>query len=656
MRFATLAADFWDNENLDTWEIPFGLWIEEIVFWLTTHIRGFLDAVKWPVDRLLELIIDNLLQDWLPWPLVVLLFFLVGFATRNMVVGLGSAAALVVCGLLGNDYWDLTMETVGMVIVAVLICTAFGIPLGILAARVDRFWNRLRPILDGMQVIHPFVYLLPIIFLFGVRRTPGVLATLVFALPPIIRLTNLGVRQVPSDVVEAARAFGATERRVLREVQIPLARPAIMAGLNQTLLLSLSMVGIVAIIAGGGLGKPILTALNTADIPLGASAGAGLYFVGVLLDRISQPDEKVDRRNLFARMRQAWATRTDPIVPPVPGMETEPEPHVTETPPPAPTLTASHRLGAVAALAGGLLAAVSVLLTWGRDAGLLSGWARFDDTDLPGLHSGVDATGGSWFGITLGLVGLVIAFGGALALVRPRSRDGFLASPRAFLAGGLVSASLAVTYLTVSARGDNYSHGTGVWLALGGALVVLAGGVVAALRAGSGDEPARVRQREVIGIIVLALFLAFAGASGSWILDQRSDAAQIAAELAAEAEGVDQGGLAAEVLAEALAETRRVTVRGFEAGGPGIGYMVLALTLAATVVALGRLVRRPASQQFLGLTMFGLGCAITAVGFAWIATFVRLATPAVSPGASAFLAVAGGLIFAARGWRVSRAA
>ncbi|MYE65550.1 MAG: ABC transporter permease subunit, partial [Acidimicrobiaceae bacterium] len=204
-----LAAEFWDNANLDAWEIPFGLWIEEIVFWLTTHIKGFLDAVKWPVDQLLALIIDNLLQDWLPWPVVLLLFFLLGVATRNILVGLGSAAGLLICGLLGNEYWDLTMETLGMIIVAVLICTVIGIPLGILAARIDAFWNRLRPVLDGMQVIHPFVYLLPIIFLFGVRRTPGVLATLVFALPPIVRLTNLGIRQVPSDVVEAARAFGA---------------------------------------------------------------------------------------------------------------------------------------------------------------------------------------------------------------------------------------------------------------------------------------------------------------------------------------------------------------------------------------------------------------------------------------------------------------
>ena len=149
MRAGTLASGFWDNENLDTWEIPFGLWTEEIVFWLTTHIKGFLDAVKWPVAKMLELIIDNLLQDWLPWPAVVLLFFVLGVITRNLRVGLGSAAGLLVCGLLGNEYWDLTMETIGMVIVAAIICTVIGIPLGIVAARVDRFWNRLRPVLDG---------------------------------------------------------------------------------------------------------------------------------------------------------------------------------------------------------------------------------------------------------------------------------------------------------------------------------------------------------------------------------------------------------------------------------------------------------------------------------------------------------------------------
>ncbi len=648
-----LATGFWDNDNLDAWEIPFGLWIEEIVFWLTTHIKGFLDAVKWPVDKLLELIIDNLLQDWLPWPVVLLLFFLLGVATRNFLVGLGSAVGLLICGLLGNEYWDLTMETLGMIIVAVLICTVIGIPLGILAARVDAFWSRLRPVLDGMQVIHPFVYLLPIIFLFGVRRTPGVLATLVFALPPIVRLTNLGIRQVPSDVVEAARAFGATETRILREVQMPLARPAIMAGLNQTLLLSLSMVGIVAIIAGGGLGKPILTALNTADIPIGASAGAGLYFVGVLLDRISQPEESDDQRSLLARIRSAWTTRTDPPVPAVPGMEADPETPAAPAAPAAPELSISHRIGAAAALIGGLLGACSVLLTWGNDAGLLSGYARFDDTDLPGAHSGLDATGGSWFGIVFGLVALVAAFGGASALWRPRSRDKFMAGGAAFLAAGLVLASLAAAYLTVSPRGENYSHGPGVWLGLLGALIVLGGGAVAALRMRSADEPVRASTRELAGMVVLTLFLVFAGASGSWILDQRSDAAQIAAELAAEAEGADQGGLAAEVLAEALAETRRVVVRGLDAEGPGIGYIVLALTVASMAATLGRLVRSDAAQRYLGFVLFGLGCAIAAIGVAWIASFVRLATPALSPGASAFLVVVGGLVVAARGWRAS---
>ena len=215
--------------------------------------------------------------------------------------------------------------------------------------------------------------------------------------------------------------------------------------------------------------------------------------------------------------------------------------------------------------------------------------------------------------------------------------------------------SLIVAYLSISPRGENYSHGVGAWLALLGALVVLIGGAVAVLRERSDGDAARVGTREVIGIVALALFLGLAGASGSWLLDQRSDAAQIAAEMAAEAEGVDQGGLAAELLAEALSLTRRVTIRGLDAAGPQIGYIVLALTLVGSVAALGRLVRRGSLQRFEGLVMFGLGCAIAAVGAAWIATFVRIATPALSPGASAFLSVIGGLILAAWGWRASTA-
>ncbi len=651
MSSGTSTTSFWDNRTLDAWEIPFGSWIEEIVFWLTTHITGVLDAVKWPVDQLLKLIIDNVLQTWLPWPVVLALFFLLGLTTRNALVGLGSAAGLLVCGLLGNEYWDLTMETVGMIIVAVIICTAVGIPLGILSARVDSLWRRLRPVLDGMQVVHPFVYLLPIIFLFGVRRTPGVLATLVFALPPIVRLTNLGLRQVPAEVVEAARAFGASERRVLFDVQIPLARPAIMAGLNQTLLLSLSMVGIVAIIAGGGLGKPILTALNTADIPLGASAGAGLYFVGVLLDRISQPGDQIDRRSLFARMRRAWSTRSDPVVPPLPGMAAVPESSAA----PDERAPLPQRLGALAVIVGGAFCAGTTVLAWGSDAGLLSGYARFDDNHLPGTHSGLDATGGSWFGILFGLVGLAVAYGGASALRPCRRQTRFITSAGAFFAAGTVLMSLVLAYLTISPRSEHYSHAMGAWLALAGALAVFASGVVAALRARHTGDAAPVGIKAVIGAAVLTVFLVFAGASGSWLLDQRSHAAQIAAELAAEAEGADQGGLAAEVLAEALTQTRRVTVRGLDASGPRIGCIVLVLTLLGAAAALARVRRHRSSQRFGGLVMFGLGCAIAAIGAAWIASFVRLATPAFSPGASAFLTVIGGLILAVRGWRASTA-
>ncbi len=645
-----LAENFWDNTNLSKWEIPFGLWIEEIVFWLTTNIGGLLDAIKWPVDQMLKLVIDDLLQDWLPWPVVLLMFLLLGASTRNFKVGLGSAVALLACGLLGNEFWDLTMETVGMIIVAVVICAVFGIPLGVLAARVDAFWNRLRPILDGMQVIHPFVYLLPIIFLFGVRRTPGVLATLVFALPPIVRLTNLGLRQVPADVVEAARAFGASESRVLREIQLPLARPAIMAGLNQTLLLSLSMVGIVAIIAGGGLGKPILTALATADIPLGASAGAALYFVGVLLDRISQPEATDKRLNLFSRMRGAWSTRSDPVVPPMPGPVSD-SGFVTTSEAPL-TLTAAHRLTAGVSFVAGLVAAVSTLLTWGEGSGRISSHVRFDDLLLPGSHTGLDATGGSYFGVLVAIIGISVAASGLAALLWSGARRSAFVAVPTFLAFGLGIVSLAVAYLTIMVQSNAYSNGIGVWLALaaGAAITVLA--LWAALGSEVDDKPARIGWRDVLGVAVLSAFLIFAGASGSWILDQRSDSAQIARELAAESGGADQGGVAAEILAEAMANTRRVTVQGLDPDGPQIGYIIIALTVLGAATALSaRAVQNAKAQRFAAGCSYAIGCGITVVAVAWIASLVRLDTLQVSPGASAFLTACGGLVLAARGWR-----
>jgi glycine betaine/proline transport system permease protein len=171
------------------------------------------------------------------------------------------------------------------------------VPLGIAAARSDRFAGGLRPVLDIMQTIPPFVYLVPIVMLFGVGMTPGIIATIIFALPPIIRLTNLGIRSVPGDLVEAAYAFGSTPRQVLWEVQLPLALKTIMAGLNQTLMLALSMAVIAALIGAGGLGLTVYTGLGRLDVGAAAEGGIGIVLIAIILDRITQAlgDTRPDR-------------------------------------------------------------------------------------------------------------------------------------------------------------------------------------------------------------------------------------------------------------------------------------------------------------------------------------------------------------------------
>lgn len=278
--------NFFSDEFLDEYELPIGEWANDAISWLATEMSWLWDAIIAPVDWLLNLVIEDTLLS-VSWVVVVLAFVAIGWYRRSLKVGIGAGAGLVLCGLLGPDYWSETMETLGMILVAVGICVVVGLPLGIISARSDRAEATIRPVLDAMQTIHPFVYLLPIVFLFGTGRTPGVLATMIFALPPMVRLTNLGIRQVPSDVAEAGQAFGASKRQLLRDVQLPLARPSIMAGLNQTLMLALSMVVIVALIAGPGLGRLILRGVNTANIPLAVTSGLAVLILAVVLDRIS---------------------------------------------------------------------------------------------------------------------------------------------------------------------------------------------------------------------------------------------------------------------------------------------------------------------------------------------------------------------------------
>lgn len=373
-----------DNRVLDQWTVPFGEWIDQTVDWTKLNLEWLLDGIKWPFDFLFRNLVDGpghypwwQITD-MPWVGVCALVFVFGTLLRNVKVAGFVTGALALCGLLGIEYWEETALTLGMIIVAVVLCAIIGIPVGILCGRIDGVWNAVRPLLDAMQVVHPFVYMLPVIFFFNLGLVPATMVTMVFAVPPLIRLTNLGVRQVPEDVVEASRAYGAPEWRVLSDVQLPLARPAIMTGLNQTLLLSISMLGIAAIMGAGGLGLLVFRAVQNLDVGDGAAAGLALYIVAVVLDRISQSEED-DPMNLFTRVRLAWAHRRDPeaLLP-----EAAVIGAVAKTRgQPTPLFTAERRVLIVTAV-GAVIAVIAVFLPWGYDSGKISGYSRLVDTGV----------------------------------------------------------------------------------------------------------------------------------------------------------------------------------------------------------------------------------------------------------------------------------
>jgi glycine betaine/proline transport system permease protein len=184
--------------------------------------------------------------------------------------------------------WDQMIITLSLVTTAVVFCILIGLPLGIVSSRSDLFYTIIRPVLDIMQTTPPFVYLVPAVMLFSIGNVPGLVATIIFAMPPVIRLTNLGIRQVPGDLVEAAVAFGSTRRDILWKVQLPLALPTVMAGINQTIMLSLSMVVIAAIIGAGGLGLEVYAGLERLNIGQAFVGGIGIVLLAMVLDRITQ--------------------------------------------------------------------------------------------------------------------------------------------------------------------------------------------------------------------------------------------------------------------------------------------------------------------------------------------------------------------------------
>ncbi len=268
----------------ETQVIPLDQWVSEFVDWLVTNYRDIFQAVKWPVEQTLNGFNAGL--DALPPLLVIALVAVAAWRFSGLRLAIFSIAALVLTGLLG--LWMDAMTTLAMVLSSVFFCAIAGVPLGILAGRSNRFEAAIRPVLDAMQTTPAFVYLVPIVMLFSVGNVAGVLATIIFSLPPIIRLTSLGIRQVHPELVEAAQAFGATNWQVLRRVQIPLAMPTILAGLNQTIMMALSMVVIAALIGAGGLGTPVILGLNTLDIGRAVTGGIGIVLIAIVLDRVTQ--------------------------------------------------------------------------------------------------------------------------------------------------------------------------------------------------------------------------------------------------------------------------------------------------------------------------------------------------------------------------------
>lgn len=264
--------------------IPLDSWVTAFVDWLVDYHRDFFQAIKWPVAHTLNGFDAGL--NALPPIVVILIIGIAAWRFSGIALGLFSVVTMVLIGLLG--LWPDTMTTLAMVLSAVTFCTVVGVPLGISAGRSNTFDAALRPLLDAMQTTPAFVYLVPIVMLFSVGNVAGVLATIVFALPPIIRLTNLGIRQVHPELVEAAQAFGATKWQVLRRVQLPLAMPTILAGLNQTIMMALSMVVIATLIGAGGLGSPVILGLNTLDIGRAVIGGVSIVLIAMVLDRITQ--------------------------------------------------------------------------------------------------------------------------------------------------------------------------------------------------------------------------------------------------------------------------------------------------------------------------------------------------------------------------------
>ncbi|AJJ19872.1 glycine betaine transporter membrane protein [Yersinia intermedia] len=267
----------------NTW-VPLDSWVTHGIDWVVLHFRPLFQGIRVPVDFILSGFQHLLLG--MPAPIAILVFALIAWQFSTLGMGVATLISLVAIGAIGA--WSQAMVTLALVLTSLFFCILIGLPMGIWLARSNNAARIIRPLLDAMQTTPAFVYLVPIVMLFGIGNVPGVVVTIIFALPPIVRLTILGIKQVPEDLIEAAESFGANPRQLLFKVQLPLAMPTIMAGVNQTLMLALSMVVIASMIAVGGLGQMVLRGIGRLDMGLAAVGGVGIVILAIILDRLTQ--------------------------------------------------------------------------------------------------------------------------------------------------------------------------------------------------------------------------------------------------------------------------------------------------------------------------------------------------------------------------------
>ena len=244
-------------------------------------IESFFEPLQW------FLIYSERFMTKTPWPIIMVLIAAIAwFASRNWRIVAGAMVTLLLVGYF--DMWDDTMKTISMIFVCTVLSIAIGIPIGIAMSRSDRMQNIVNPVLDVMQTMPSFVYLIPVVMLLGIGKVPGLIAVVIYAIPPMIRLTNLGIRLVDADVLEAADAFGSSSWQKLKNVQMPLALPTIMAGVNQTIMMALAMVVIASMIGVQGLGQPVLKAISNQYFTLGIFNGMAIVGIAIIFDRVSQ--------------------------------------------------------------------------------------------------------------------------------------------------------------------------------------------------------------------------------------------------------------------------------------------------------------------------------------------------------------------------------